>query len=110
MSTNYGRRHVTDVVSTGPSAPVLLDWAQTPFNVSVFVEVPVGVTASFSVEETGSDPSDLSHTPVWLTNANIGTGTATSSVTNYMFPIFATRLNVASISGGSIRLIVFQGQ
>lgn len=97
------------VSATGPSQPLTLDIGQTPFNASVFVEVPVGVTVSYKVQYSGSVLADGTWGLFWLDHDNIPAGTTATADGNFMFPVTAVRVNVASISGGSIRLIVNQG-
>ncbi len=86
----------------------MLDHLQSPFNASYAV-VLVGATATFGVQFTLDDPNNANVTPVWFNDATNGTGVTASAVGNYTFPVRALRLNVAALSGGTIRFVVLQG-
>jgi hypothetical protein len=102
-------RQVAQVISaTGAGTPIGLDWMQSPFNVSIQVVVLAGTTANFGVQYTMDDPNG-GGTVTWTYDANIVSGTTTTAVGNYNFPVQAVRINVASISGGNIIFNVLQG-
>lgn len=84
--------------TTGAKTPVLLDWTLTPFNASVFAYLVSG-SATYAVQFTADPIDDASVTPRWYDDANLPTGTTASGSSNYMFPVRAVRINIASISG-----------
>lgn len=99
---------------TAPSTVVhLVDYQQSPFNLSYAVEVPGGVTISYTVLYTFDDPNDLAWTPIWLPDiTNPAAQTATKAgfyTTANSGPIRGLEVIVASISGGSARFVVLQG-
>ncbi len=89
------------------------DFAQSPFNLSYVVEVPGGVTISYTVLYTVDDVNDLTWTPLWLadiTNAGAQTATKAGFYTDFNSgPIRGLEVIVASISGGNARFAVLQG-
>jgi hypothetical protein len=98
------------VNQTGTGAPVPLDYIQSPFNVSFRAFLPSGATAVYGVQYTLDDLNDPNITNVdWIYDTNVGSGTAISATGNYMFPVRAVRINVASLSGGPIDFTVMQG-
>jgi len=100
-------RQEKDISATGASSPILLDFYHNPFNVSVFVEFYSGATATYKLQYTGSNLNDSSYpSATWFDDTvNIVSGTTTAKSGNFAFPVYAVRLNVASISG-TIRLVV----
>lgn len=84
--------------TTGAKTPVALDWTISPFNASVFAYLVSG-SATFAVQFTADPIDDATITPRWFDDANIPTGTTASASSNYMFPVRAVRINIASISG-----------
>jgi hypothetical protein len=99
--------HVQTHTTTGEKDAILVDQAQSPFNMSASVVVASG-TATFGVQYTMDDLNDSSITPFWFDDANIPAGSTASEATNYMFPIRAIRINISAISG-SVRFTVLQG-
>jgi hypothetical protein len=102
------------LATTGAATAVILDWTQTPFNASIAVSILTG-TCTYGVQYTLDNPNsaiDLGSantTVTWLTDVNIPTGTTTSAIAgNYMFPVRAVRLNVASLAG-IVQFAVIQG-
>ncbi len=89
----------------------LIDRAQSPFNVSWAVEVPAGVTTSYTVQYTLDDVNDAAWTPVWFPDPINSTAQTASVAGNYLSPITAIRVNVSALSGGTalIRLAILQG-
>jgi hypothetical protein len=104
-----GSRFNKIVSTTGASAPIVLDITQLPFNTSFAVEFVGSPTTSYKVQYTLSNLEDATWTATWFDDSNVGAGTTTASVGNYMFPVQAVRLFVASLSGGSLRLVTIQG-
>jgi hypothetical protein len=104
------------VLGTGIATAIILDNAQTPFNASFAVELLAG-TASFGVQFTLDDLNSASGTALplpgqsvnttvtWFNDVNAPAGSTTSVVGNYMFPIRALRVNVAS--GGPTTVLQF---
>lgn len=94
------------ISATGISGPYNLDTSIAPFNVAIEVFVPGGVTTTYSVEYT-LDPlnlSDWSANPNvrWITDPQFPVGSTATITSNYIAPISAVRVNVATLSGGSI--------
>ncbi len=87
---------------------VPLDQFETPFNVSFGVVLEGNGTRVFSVEHTFDDVFDPDVTPVAFTNT--GVSAAIQSIDgNYIVPVVAIRLNVASGSASATtRFIVRQ--
>lgn len=103
--------------TSGSDGLCLPDWQQTPFSLSYAVEVPAGVTTSFTVQYTLDDVNDPTWTPVWIadpTNGTAKTGTVAGFYgpgTSGPGPIRGLRVNVSSLTGGvaSLRFAVLQG-
>lgn len=90
-------------------ALVVVDWQQSPFNMSYVVELPEGVTATYTVQYTLDDVNDASFTPIWLPDPTNGNATSTSAGGSYSFPIRALQVNVTALAGGNARLALIQG-
>lgn len=98
------------ITSTGEADPWYANYRSGPFNTSIAVVVPAGTTANYSVEYTfdelfDNDPSACD----WLVDPQFPLGTTASAVGNYIVPVGGVRVNVASISGGPIRVTILQG-
>lgn len=96
-------------VSAPGTAAYYPDWMQSPFNMTWVLEVPAGVTVSYTVQWTADDINDTSWTPVWLADSVAGTAQTASQGNFYMWPIRGIRVTVASVSGGSVRFAVLEG-
>lgn len=94
--------------TTGAKTPYILDYAQSPFNVSVQVVLEGASTATYGVQYTLDDPDETRWTPVWTDDANLPTGQTANGVSNYLFPVRAVRINIAAISG-TVRFTTIQG-
>jgi hypothetical protein len=96
------------VTTTGTSNPYNLDPSISPFNVAIQVYVGSGVTATYSVEYTLDELflQDNTANPNvrWTTDPQFPVGSSATITGNYLFPISAVRLNVASLSGGNLEL------
>ena len=90
------------ITATGTATAIILDTAQTPFNVSAAVELQSG-TGTFSIQYTLDNPNAAidwgapgylnparNTTVTWFNDVNVAT-TSASGVTNYMFPVQALR-------------------
>jgi hypothetical protein len=101
-------------IGTGFTVPVVMDYMQNPFQVSLGCMIVAG-TATFNVEHT-FDYSGILMNPTWngTTNvtwfANTGiSGAASNTAGNYAFPVAAIRLNVVSTNAtGSVVLVITQ--
>lgn len=112
---------------TSVGTAVTLDWTQTPFNVSVAVELLAG-TGSFGIQYTLDNVNNVATgtalpleaypggttTVTWFNDANIGTASTVSTTGNYMFPVQALRcvVNTAftnSTGTFSLQFVVLQG-
>ncbi|API52855.1 hypothetical protein BMW22_15630 [Rhizobium leguminosarum] len=100
------------VSATGTATLCNLDSTIAPFNVAIQVYVPGGVTTTYSVEFTLDELmlQDGSANPNvrWTTDPQFPVASSATITGNYLFPIAAVRLNVATIAGGSIELKVRQ--
>jgi hypothetical protein len=93
--------------STGPSAPIGLDWIKRPFNATVSVYTTGA--CSLGMEFTMDDLMTNSPTNVrWQPSTEIPTGTTASKVVNLITPYTGIRLNVAS-NAAAIEWRVIQG-
>ena len=90
-------------------ALVIVDWQQSPFNLSYAVELPAGVTATYTVQYTLDDVNDASFTPIWIPDPTNGNATTTSAAGSYSFAIRALRVNCSALAGGTARLAILQG-
>lgn len=101
------------IAATGETAPFNLDPSISPFNVAIQVYVPGGVTVSYSVEYTLDDLTLSNGQPNpnvrWVEDPEFPTGSIATITSNYIAPISAVRVNVASITGGSIEVKIRQG-
>ena len=97
------------------------DWQQSPFDLSYVVEVPSGVTISYTVQyslddASGGDPSfNQGWTPLFVADPTNGTAQTATAHGSYGvgFAIRCLQVIVASISGVTAsnppRLAVIQG-
>jgi hypothetical protein len=92
------------LTAAGVSAPVPLDQYQTPFNVGLGAAIPAGSSATYTVEHTFDDvfsPTFNPATAVWFPHATM-VSKSTSSDGNYAYPVSATRINAAAVTGSLI--------
>ncbi|SCB30304.1 hypothetical protein [Rhizobium lusitanum] len=96
------------ISATGTSVAFNLDPSIAPFNVAIQVYVAGGVTTTYSVEYTLDELmlQDNTANPNvrWTTDPQFPVGSSATITGNYLFPISAVRLNVATLSGGSLEL------
>lgn len=105
------------ITATGNTTPLVVDYLQTPFGITAAVEEGAGVSAiSVTLQYTLDDPNDASWTPVWFSAGAAVTantvwtfGPNAGGANSYPGPIRALRLNVATLTGGNLRLAVLQG-
>lgn len=103
------------VNGTGIATALIVDWAVVPFNVAVAVELQNG-TGTFKVQYTLNNPNiaidggypgylgtAANTTVTWFDDVNIAANSTTSLTGNYMFPVRALRVNVAS-AGAAMQL------
>ncbi len=104
-------RFVT-ITSSGIAGPYNLDPSISPFNVAIQVYVSSAVAASYSVEYTLDDLSLLTGAANpnvrWTTDPQFPAPSAATITSNYIAPISAVRVNVASLAGGALELKVLQ--
>jgi len=99
---------------TGFTVPVIMDYLQNPFQVSLGCDLTAG-TATFSVQHT-FDYSGILGSPTWNGTtgvswfANTGITNATTDISgNYAFPVAAIRLSIHSSNDtGSVTLVITQ--
>lgn len=94
--------------TTGAKLAYIMDYSQSPFNATVGVVLEGAATATYGVQYTLDNPNDPAVTPVWFDDVNLPAGQSANGVSNYMFPVYAVRINIAAISG-ALRFIVIQG-
>lgn len=99
------RPQVVTLSAVGTSAPIPIDWKQSPVNVGLGVVVSGVLT--YTVEHCFEDILG-GVTPNWLPNATLAAAT-TSQSGNYAFPVTAVRLNVTAWTSGTATLNVLQG-
>lgn len=100
---------------TGIATALIVDWAVVPFNVAVAVELQNG-TGTFKVQYTLDNPNVVidrgypgylgtaaNTTVTWFDDVNIPANSTSSLTGNYMFPVQALRVNVAS-AGATMQL------
>ena len=102
------------VTGTAFSPPIVMDYMQNPFNVSLGCIVSSGGTATFSVEHT-FDYSGILSSPTWNGTTNVTwfgntgiTATTISCFGNYAFPVAAIRLNSTANATTTVTLVVTQ--
>src|SRR6185312_2201849 len=86
--------------TTGTKEAIAIDWRIAPVNVGYAIIVPGGVTTSLTLDHTYDNVNDPTITPVWISSSAITTTTEGTVTAPYQF----VRLNIASISGGSVTL------
>lgn len=96
-------------LTTNTTYQVWVDWTIAPPNLTYVVEVPSGVTISYTVQYTVDDPNNTAWTVLWIADAVNGTSKTATAANNYTNPITGIQVTVASISGGNARLVVLQG-
>jgi hypothetical protein len=98
------------ITGTTTGTAVILDAAQTPFNVSFGLAINGG-TCAYTVQFTLDNPnaaidygapgylsSFVNSTVTWITDANVTAATTVAAVGNYMFPVRALRCSIQSAS------------
>ena len=95
------------VTATGTGTAIGLDWTQPVFNASFAYELKNSSTATFGVQFTLDDVNGTI-TPTWYDDANVPTGSTTSYVGNYMFPVRAVRQITTALNGTAV-FAVLQG-
>ena len=104
---------VETVTSATQSDPIRVNWRNTPFNLSIGVDLNPGVL-TYTVEHTFDDPTDFSSasdyntTATWRDTTGLTALTATNEG-NIAFPVQAVRLNVTAFTSGSAEITVIQG-
>lgn len=96
--------------ATGAATACVLDWTVVPFNVSAAVILTAG-TATYGVQYTLDDVNNATAQTVrWIADPSIGTGITSTGFTQFLSPVQAIRLNVASIGAtGNLEFKVIQG-
>ena len=108
------------ITVTGAAAAQVLDFLQSPFNVSVGVDLSNATGAVYGLQYTLSDPTGMLYepggvlqnptvAPLWRNDPVLGPGSNTSGLTGYTQPVFAVRLNVTALISGTIVLEIMQG-
>ncbi len=101
------------ITTTGNETPIMLDFYQSPFNVSIEVDVSQAVGATYGVQYTLDDILGIFGTavasPLWLPDANLPAGQTASGVSNYQFPILFAQVVVTALTSGTIYFKIVQG-
>ena len=105
--------------ATGTVGPWILDWFQSPFNVSIGVDLSqVTGGCTYGVEYCLSDIESLVYpppngvavtNPLWRNDPTIGPGSTTSGGTGYNFPVQAVRVVVTAFGSGTGYVEIVQG-
>jgi len=92
--------------TTGAQAPFALDWRIVPFSASYLVSFDGSATGSVTVDTTLDNVNDPNITPVWVASSAITTTTlaAISSPAQFI------RVNISSLSGGTLTFKLLQGE
>jgi len=94
---------------TAPGTFVMdTDFMQSPFNAQWFVEVPGGVTASYTVNFTGDDLNGAA-TPTWTADSVAGSAQTATKNNAYNAPIRGLQFVFTAVSGGAARVNLLQG-
>ena len=101
------------ISATGIAGPFNLDSSISPFNANIQVWVPAsGVTASYSVEYTLDDLNLIGGAANpnvrWSTFAAFPAASSATITSELTAPVSAIRVNVATLTGGSIELKILQ--
>ena len=103
-------RPVRQSITTVTAGPwVGLDWLQSPFNVSIGVDLSNATGATYGVQYLLSDPNDSTITPLVRNDTNLAAGQTANGVSNYTFPVYAVRCNVSALTSGTVVFEVMQG-
>jgi hypothetical protein len=97
------------LMSTATTYQTFVDWAQTPFNLTYVVQVPAGVTISYTVQFTVDNPNATDWVTLWVADPTNGTSQTATKAGFWSNPIRGLQVTVASISGGTARFAVLQG-
>ncbi len=93
------------MTAPGVSTPAVMDTAANPFNCTVTVILNAGATATYTVEYTTDRPSSATDANgsnlTWFPHATLAAQTV-SSTGNIIVPVRAIRVNVASLTGGTL--------
>lgn len=98
--------------ATGAQPYINLDWFKIPFNVSATAILVGGATATFGVEYTVDDVTQINNAASnlnWLpVTGALAPGATASGTATIDFPVTAVRLNITAITG-SVEFVVIQG-
>lgn len=97
--------------STGAKEWIPLDIDRNPFSVTVAVTLPGGVTGTYTIEHTATNinADNGALTPRVFPHPAAELIAATSSQDGtYTSPVYAVRINIAAVAGGSIELEIIQ--
>jgi hypothetical protein len=103
-------KNIRQAITTISAPPIGLDWLQSPFNVSLGVDLSQAMGVTYTVQYCLSDLNDSTVTsPLWRADTTLGTNQTTSGTTQYTTPIMFVRVNVTAISSGTVYVEVVQG-
>lgn len=94
MANPFYQTHTT----TGIKTPWNADWMIAPFNTTVGAIIASGA-ATYAIQYCLDDLNDTAVTPRWIDTADAPTGTNTTKVIQFTFPVRFVRINIAVITG-----------
>jgi hypothetical protein len=100
----------TTVASQTTSAPLVVNWRESDFQLGIHVQAGVG---TYSVQTTNDDPENFTSAANYNSAANWTTHTDFSGLTatdngGISFPVRAVRLNVTAYTSGTYTMTVLQ--
>jgi hypothetical protein len=102
-------KNIRQAITTVSAPAIGLDWLQSPFNVSVGVDLSQATGVTYTVQYCLSDLNDTTvSSPLWR-NDNTLVGQTTSGTTTYSSPVMYVRCSVTAISTGTVYVEVVQG-
>ena len=98
--------HSAAYTDTGTKTSLTMDPSIAPFNASVSVNL--SSTGNYKLQYSLTDAEISDASAIWTDSVNIPSGTTSSKVTNFAFPVTRVRVIIAS-NGGTITLETLQG-
>jgi putative aminopeptidase FrvX len=98
--------------SSGAQTSVNLDHSISPFQASVACIVGAGATANYKLQMTYDNfdsPTVTDAGATWFDSQDIPAGTVGSKISVINNPVTRIRLNITSLSGGTLTMTAVQG-
>jgi hypothetical protein len=92
--------------TTGTMESLNLDPSIAPFNASVVATL--GTTGTYKLQYSLDDPNVADADAIWTDSVNIPSGTTSSAVTNFMFPVSRIRVVIDALDS-TLTLQFLQG-